>query len=345
LRYFSCLKNNAIEEKNKINVDQLFTGLRSNDVASLAKAITLIESGRPEHRQQGEKLIEKCLPYSGNSVRVGITGVPGVGKSSFIESFGQLLLEHGKKLGVLAVDPSSEKTGGSILGDKTRMEKLSRMKNAFIRPSPSGGHLGGVARRTREAIILCEAAGYDYIIVETVGVGQSETAVYHLTDFFLLLMLTGAGDELQGIKRGIMEMADALIITKADGGNITRAKAARSEYARAMHLLPPRSSGWIPKVETCSSLTGEGMQRVQEIIEEFLLHEKLKNHFKIKRQNQNLYWFNKTLQESLLSSFMNNLKVQEELKSVYELVLNNKISPQAAANNLVMRFIKTSDQI
>ncbi|MBC7864693.1 MAG: methylmalonyl Co-A mutase-associated GTPase MeaB, partial [Bacteroidia bacterium] len=303
------------------------------------RAITLVESVKDEHKVLAEKLIEKCLPHSGNSTRVGITGVPGVGKSSFIETFGQLLVEKGKKLAVLTVDPSSEISKGSILGDKTRMEKLSSMKNVFIRPSPSAGHLGGVARRTREAIILCEAAGYDFILVETVGVGQSETAVYHLTDFFLLLMLTGAGDELQGIKRGIMEMADALLITKADGENVLKANMAKAEYARAMHFLPPHPSGWIPKVQTCSSLTGEGIEGLFEIVEEFLRHSQLKNHFNVKRQNQNLYWFNKTLQESLLSSFMKNPAIQLELKSLYNLVLNNKTSPHAAANSLVKRFI------
>jgi LAO/AO transport system kinase len=311
----------------------------------LAKAITLIESSREEHKRSAEFLVDKCLPFSGNSFRLGITGVPGVGKSSFIEEFGQLVVQRGKKLAVLAVDPSSEISKGSILGDKTRMEKLSTMRNVFIRPSPSGGQLGGVARKTREAIVLCEAAGYDFIIVETVGVGQSETTVYHLTDFFLLLMLFGAGDELQGIKRGIMEMADTLLITKADGPNQDRAKIARAEYARAMHFLPPRSSGWVPQVEICSAISGEGMQIFYNITEEYLLHENIKGHFKVKRQNQNLYWFNKTLQESLLSSFMENQKVQMELKAIYELVLNNKISPHAAAHNLVNSFRRHLDQL
>lgn len=311
----------------------------------LSRAVTLVESHREEHQRLGGQLVEKCLPFSGNSFRLGITGVPGVGKSSFIEAFGQLVVKEGKKLAVLAVDPSSEISRGSILGDKTRMEKLSTMENVFIRPTPSGGQLGGVARRTREAIILCEAAGYDFIIVETVGVGQSETAVYHLTDFFLLLMLSGAGDELQGIKRGIMEMADTLLITKADGSNAEKARAARAEYARAMHFLPPHPSGWIPRVEICSAVTGEGMETFLSITEEYIRHENLKGHFKNKRQNQNLYWFNKTLQEALLSSFMSDTKVQAELKSLYDLVLHNKVSPHTAAYNLVQSFKQRINQL
>ena len=229
--------------KKSVLPEILFEGIRTGEITALSAAITLLESTKPEDKKASNLLIQMCLPFAGNSIRVGITGVPGVGKSTFIEAFGMNLIQQGKKLAVLAIDPSSGKSGGSILGDKTRMNELSMAKNAFIRPSPAGNSLGGVARKTRESILLCEAAGFDYILVETVGVGQSETAVHSMVDFFLLLMLAGAGDELQGIKRGIMEMADALVITKADGDNVKRSNLARQEYQNAMHLFPPKKNG------------------------------------------------------------------------------------------------------
>ena len=242
--------------------------IKGNPTA-LGKGITLLESTLPEHEKQAQDLITSCLPHSGNSIRIGVTGVPGVGKSTFIEVLGKLLTSQGKKVAVLAIDPTSERTHGSILGDKSRMHELAADKNAFIRPSPSGGTLGGVANKTRESIILCEAAGFDIILIETVGVGQSETTASNLVDFFLLLMLSGAGDELQGIKRGIMELADALLITKADGDNITNSKNAALEYKRALHLFPPMKNGWIPQVSTCSSLEDTGIAEIFETINKF----------------------------------------------------------------------------
>ena len=241
-------------------LEQWMEGIRSGNRTILSQAITLVESQNPDQKQMGQAIVEACLPYSGNSFRIGITGVPGVGKSTFIESMGTLLVEKGKKLAVLAIDPSSERSGGSILGDKTRMQELSSRPEVFIRPSPSAGSLGGVARKTRETIFLFEAAGFDVLFIETVGVGQSETAVHQMVDFFLLLMLAGAGDELQGIKRGIMEMADGMLITKADGDNQDKARLARRQYKNALHLLPPSPSGWITPVEICSALNRSGLE-------------------------------------------------------------------------------------
>ena len=255
--------------KKDIDVDKLFEQLRAGNQAALSKGITLIENSNPKNQEKASQLIEKCLPYANKSIRIGITGVPGVGKSTFIEAFGGYLADEGKKIAVLAVDPTSTVSGGSILGDKTRMETLVNHKNAFIRPSPSGDSLGGVARTTRETIILCEAAGFDTLLIETVGVGQSETTVHSMTDFFLLLKLAGAGDELQGIKRGIMEMADAIVINKADGENKKPAEKARSEFRRALHLYPAKESGWKPSVLLCSSLLKEGIEEVWKLIQEF----------------------------------------------------------------------------
>ena len=251
------------------DIQLLKEGLLKGDIASLSRAITLIESTHPKHQALAAQLLDQVLPYSGKAMRIGITGVPGVGKSTFIESFGMHLIGLGKKVAVLAIDPSSNISKGSILGDKTRMEQLSVAPNAFIRPSAAAGSLGGLTYKTREASLLCEAAGFDIIIIETVGVGQSETEVRNICDFFLLLMLAGAGDELQGIKRGIMEMADGLVITKADGNNVQKAKSARSEYARALHFLPPAASGWHPEVSLCSSIDGTGIEAAYAMIENF----------------------------------------------------------------------------
>ncbi|RYZ42943.1 MAG: methylmalonyl Co-A mutase-associated GTPase MeaB [Sphingobacteriales bacterium] len=269
--------------KTRHNIPQYIDGLEQGNIAMLSRAITLIESTRAEHQELAAQLIDAILPLTGKSTRVGITGVPGVGKSTFIEAFGMQLIEQGKKIAVLAIDPSSSISKGSILGDKTRMEKLSVHPQAFIRPSAASGSLGGVTYKTREATLLCEAAGFDTIIIETVGVGQSETEVSHITDFFLLLMLAGAGDELQGIKRGIMEMADGLAITKADGTNTDKAKAARSEYARALHFLPPHPSGWIPEVKVCSSYDNTGIETVTEMIDKYVHHQKANGYFERKR--------------------------------------------------------------
>lgn len=289
-----------------LNINDYVEGILKKDIAALSRAITLVESSKEEHQQTAQAIIEKILPHTGNSVRVGITGVPGVGKSTFIESFGQILLQKGHSVAVLAVDPSSTLSKGSILGDKTRMEKLSSQKNVFIRPSPSSGSLGGVTLKTRESILLCEAAGFNYILIETVGVGQSETEVHHLADFFLLLMLAGAGDELQGIKRGIMEMADGIVITKADGNNVDKAKSARAEYANALHLFPPTESGWIPEVNISSAIENKGIDEVHEMVEKFVRHTKAKGFFDRKRSQQNLSWFENMVEEKIRAHFFSN---------------------------------------
>ena len=266
---------------------------------ALGQGITLLESTLPEHEQKAQELLKLCLPHSGKSIRVGVTGVPGVGKSTFIEAFGKLLTGKGKKIAVLAIDPTSERTHGSILGDKSRMHELAADENAFIRPSPSSGILGGVANKTRESIILCEAAGFDIILIETVGVGQSETTVSNLADFFLLLMLAGAGDELQGIKRGIMELADALIITKSDGDNSIKAKNAAMEYKRALHLFPAKENGWIPQVSTCSALNKTGLDTIWKLIEKHNNQMQASSYFMDNRNRQNNYWLHHIIKHEL----------------------------------------------
>ena len=301
----------------------------------LSKSITLVESALEKHQELAHEIIDACLPHSGNSLRIGITGVPGVGKSTFIETFGTHLLSQGKRVAVLAVDPSSEQSKGSILGDKTRMNELARDPHAFVRPSPAAGSLGGVARKTRESIILCEAAGYDTIIIETVGVGQSETAVHSMVDFFLLLMLAGAGDELQGIKRGIIEMADALVINKADGKNEAAAQAAKAAYRRALHLFPPRPDGWIPQVTSCSAQFGKGIDTVQELIENHAQQLKDNGFFETNRKKQAKYWMHETIQESLYQHFYNDPEVASQLKILEEQVINARISPFKAAQALI----------
>ncbi len=277
----------------------LYQKITTGDITALGKGITLVESTSPKHEKEAQSLLAKCLPKSGNSIRIGITGVPGVGKSTFIETFGKLLTSQGNKVAVLAIDPTSEKTHGSILGDKSRMNKLSNDNNAFIRPSASSGALGGIANKTRETIILCEAAGFDVVLVETVGVGQNETTVNNLVDFFLLLMLSGAGDELQGIKRGIMEVADALVITKSDGDNIQKAKNACLEYKKAIHLFPDMENGWKPWVNTCSALENTGVSEIFEVIKKFN-QQMTSNKWKIeKRKKQEKYWLHHRIKEEL----------------------------------------------
>ena len=318
--------------KNSLSINEYVEGILQKDISVLSRAITLVESTKPEHQQLANKIIEKILPHTGKSVRIGITGVPGVGKSTFIESFGQLLLKKNHKVAVLAVDPSSTLSKGSILGDKTRMEILSAQSNVFIRPSPSSGSLGGVERKTRESVLLCEAAGFDYILIETVGVGQSETEVHHLTDFFLLLMLAGAGDELQGIKRGIMEMADGIVITKSDGTNVSKAKTARADYANAIHLFPPTESGWIPEVKTCSSTEHTGIEEVYEMIEKYIRHTKAKNFFVKKREAQNIFWFESLVQEKIKNLFMGNADFLNRYNEAKNKIENNQFTILSAVD-------------
>lgn len=310
-------------------------GIRRGDVAVLSRAITIVESSSETHRELASRIIEGVMPFSGNSFRVGITGVPGVGKSSFIERFGMEVLQHNHKLAVLAIDPSSSKNKGSILGDKTRMDRLSIEKNVFIRPSPAGGTLGGVAKSSYETMLLCEAAGYDYIIVETVGVGQSETDVHRMTDFFLLLMLAGAGDELQGIKRGIMEMADALLITKADGDNLLKAKAARTEYAQAVHLFRSPDSGWTPRVEICSSLTGSGMAEAYAMLDAYRIFTKSNGYFSQKRQEQLYETLKTTLDHEILKRIYTAKKLDNELR---DLIRKNVANPFVELRKILDRI-------
>lgn len=296
--------NNSIQrflqkKRSIMPVNFYLEGILEGNRTILSQAITLVESTSIQHQAVAQEIIEKCLPFSGNSMRIGITGVPGVGKSTFIESMGMYITTLGHKLAVLAIDPSSERSKGSILGDKTRMEDLTRNANAFIRPSPSTGSLGGVARKTRESMILCEAAGFDVIFIETVGVGQSETTVHSMVDFFLLLMLAGAGDELQGIKRGIMEMADSIVITKADGQNIDKARMAMMEYKNALHLFPRTESGWIPEVTTSSSLGNIGIENVWKITQKYFNFIKETNFIDKKRNEQSKYWMYETINNRL----------------------------------------------
>ncbi|MBL7894177.1 MAG: methylmalonyl Co-A mutase-associated GTPase MeaB [Bacteroidia bacterium] len=313
-------------------------GILAGDITVLSRAITLIESTKAEHQELGGKVIDGIMHKTGQSFRLGITGVPGVGKSTFIESFGLHLVNNGHRLAVLAIDPSSQKSKGSILGDKTRMEKLSVHANAFIRPSPSSGTLGGVTKNTFETILLCEAAGFDFIIVETVGVGQSEIAVSQMTDFFLLLMLAGAGDELQGIKRGIMEMADALLITKADGNNLQKAKNAKTEYTHALHLFPPSESGWIPKVEICSSIQNEGIKEALQIIESYKNLSITNGYFSLKRKQQLSDWLHYSISEQLKEKFYNHPSIKEELKNIEKNLDSGKINPYRIASELISKW-------
>lgn len=325
--------------KKDISVTEFIDGILSGDRVLLSRAITLVESSKAEHQAKAQQIIEGCLAHTGNSVRIGITGVPGVGKSTFIESFGIYAIEEkGKTLAVLAVDPSSSRTKGSILGDKTRMETLSNNEKAYIRPTAAAGSLGGVARRTRETISLCEAAGFDTILVETVGVGQSETSVHGMVDFFLLLMLAGAGDELQGIKRGIMEMADSIIINKADSGNEAATKRAVSEYKNALHLFPPTESGWIPKVSTCSALQNKGISDVWEIVESYMNHTKTKGYFQQKRNSQQLAWYKDLVDSSILEFVKSSKNLDVEISKMESDILENKLSVPNAVKKILSKI-------
>lgn len=328
--------------RRELTAAEYVEGIRKGDVSILGRAVTLVESTADAHQALAQEVIEKCLPYTGNSKRIGITGVPGAGKSTSIDVFGLHVLRQGGKLAVLAIDPSSERTKGSILGDKTRMEKLSQQPDAFIRPSPSAGSLGGVARKTRETIMLCEAAGYDNIFVETVGVGQSETAVHSMVDFFLLIQLAGTGDELQGIKRGIMEMADGIVINKADGDNIGPAQLARAQYRSALHLFPPTASGWSPEVLTYSGYYELGIPDVWDMIDRYFAFVKENGYFEIKRQEQARWWMYETIDEQLRKHFYDNESIKALLENAEADVLANRRSSFAAAASVLDHYFDKS---
>lgn len=313
-------------------------GIRKGDVSILSQAVTLVESKIDTHRQIAQEVIEKCLPYSGHSRRIGITGVPGAGKSTSIDVFGLHVLRDGGKLAVLAIDPSSERSQGSILGDKTRMEKLSLHPSAFIRPSPSAGSLGGVARKTRETIVLCEAAGFNNIFVETVGVGQSETAVHSMVDFFLLIQLAGTGDELQGIKRGIMEMADGIAINKADGNNIERAELAAAQFRSALHLFPPTPSKWMPEVVTYSGYYELNIDKVWGMIDRYFEYVKKTGYFEQRRNEQAKYWMVQTIDEHLRNDFYSRPDISALIEQKQQLVLNNRQSSFTAAQEVLNQY-------
>lgn len=335
----SAAKNLVSKRQRNLSAQDLINGISDGNITALSRAITLVESTNPEHQQKASEVISACLPKANNSVRIGITGVPGVGKSTFIEAFGKYLTGMGKKVAVLAVDPSSSLSHGSILGDKTRMEELVKDENAFIRPSASGETLGGVARKTRETITLCEAFGFDTIIIETVGVGQSETAVHGMTDFFLLLQIAGAGDELQGIKRGIMEMADAIVINKADGDNIKKAKLAKTEFGRALHYFPQKDSGWMPTALTCSAITKDGIPEIWEIVSAYLALTQENGFFEKRRSEQNLEWMHEAINEQLKLNFYNDEKVASTLDDIRNKVMEHRLSPFSAAQELLKLFL------
>ncbi|MBS7374827.1 MAG: methylmalonyl Co-A mutase-associated GTPase MeaB [Muribaculaceae bacterium] len=334
------LKLKARPRRRNITAAEYVEGIRKGNVTMLGQAVTLVESQLPEHQSLAQEVIEKCLPYTGNSKRIGITGVPGAGKSTSIDVFGLHVLNRGGKLAVLAIDPSSELTKGSILGDKTRMEKLSVQKDAFIRPSPSAGSLGGVARKTRETIVLCEAAGYDNIFVETVGVGQSETAVHSMVDFFLLIQLAGTGDELQGIKRGIMEMADGIVINKCDGDNVERAKLAAAQFRSALHLFPTPPSGWSPKVLTYSGYYELGIDEVWKMIDEYFEFVHKNGYFEERRRQQEKYWMYETINEQLKRHFYTNPVIEEMLAAKKQMVLSARQSSFVAASDVLDYYFK-----
>lgn len=341
------IRNESVEHfkrlrKKLLSAETYFEGIRSGNRTILSQAITLIESSLPEHKEIARKLVALCLPYTGNSVRIGITGVPGVGKSTFIESIGNYICCQDHSLAVLAVDPSSEISGGSILGDKTRMETLVNHPKVYIRPSPSSGSLGGVARKTRETIYLCEAAGFDVVLIETVGVGQSETAVHSMVDFFLLLMLGGAGDELQGIKRGIMEMADAIAITKSDGDNVMKTKIAKAEYENALHLFPPSASGWIPRVSVCSAIEHSGMEEIWNTIQEYIQLTRNKGYFHQKRIDQSKYWMYESVEQRIKEAFFQHPEIQKLLPDLEYKLSAHVISSFEAADLLINTYLKST---
>ncbi len=324
--------------RRKLSTEEYIAGILDGNITILSQAITLVESANPIHYAQAQEIIEACLPHSGNSMRVGITGVPGAGKSSFIEAVGNMITSMRHKLAVLAIDPSSERSGGSILGDKTRMESISTNPDIFIRPSPSAGSLGGVARKTREIIVLCEAAGFDIIFIETVGVGQSETAVHSMVDIFMMLQISGAGDELQGIKRGIMEMADMMVVTKADGENKIKADVARSQYQSAMRLFPMPESKCRPTAYTCSSVEKTGLEEVWKGVEDFIDQTKGNGYFLANRHRQLKYWMYETINETLRNDFYTNDKIEAIIGDYEKRVLETKISSFIAAKELLDNY-------
>jgi LAO/AO transport system kinase len=331
-------KNFKLKQRKQLSLKELIDGILSGNRVVLSRAITLIESKQEKDRKLAQKIIEKCLPQSGKSLRIGLTGTPGVGKSTFIESFGKEILKEGHKLAVLAIDPSSQLTKGSILGDKTRMEELSVHPDVYIRPTPAGDSLGGVARKTRESIILCEAAGFDTIIIETVGVGQSETAVHSMVDFFLLLLLPNSGDELQGIKRGVMEMADLIAINKADGDALPAAKLAKKQCRNGLHLFPAKNSGWIATAEICSALDNNGLDKIWESIKSFQNSTKINGYFEHHRQEQAKYWLEDSIGGQLKALFYSNPQIKSSYESFEKKVVSGSISPFRAAEELIKLF-------
>lgn len=335
--YLDKMRNSKIVKRD---IEYYYKGIIEGNITILAQAITIIESSKLEHRTLAEEILDKCRLAIVDSVRIGITGVPGVGKSTFIETFGKSLTNKGYKVAVLAIDPSSSRNKGSILGDKTRMESLSSDKNAFIRPSPSSGSLGGVAQKTRETITLCEAAGFDVILVETVGVGQSEIEAHSMVDFFLLLMLAGAGDELQGIKRGIIEMSDAIFINKADGDNVHKAELSKVQYANALHLFPPQKSGWTPIADTCSAFSNVGIDRVWDYIQEYIELTKSNGYFSSKRKEQELYRLHKQIELKLKQIFYEDKRLEGELAKAEKEVSENNKSPYLLAEKLIEAWVK-----
>ena len=324
------------------DANELVEKILQGDRVALGRAITLIESTKKEHQEIAERVIDACIPHSGNSLRIGITGTPGVGKSTFIEAIGSILTKNGQKVAVLAIDPSSQISKGSILGDKTRMEQLSRDPLAFIRPSPAGESLGGVARKTRETIILCEAASYKHIFIETVGVGQSEITVHSMVDLFLLLLIPGAGDELQGIKRGIVEMADVVAVNKSDGERLELAKKSKRAYINALHLFPPKESSWTPKVELCSATDKSGIDEIWHIIQAFQTHVVENGWLLENRKRQAKFWFMETIKDSLFTTFFHNPDVSATFHSMESQVLESQISPFKAAHDLLKKFLPES---
>ncbi len=322
-------------KKSRLSTEEYVVGILAGNITTLSQAITLIESSNPEHYAQAQEIIERCLPHAGKSIRIGITGVPGAGKSTFIEAIGGKVTSIRHKLAVLAIDPSSERSGGSILGDKTRMESICHNPDVFIRPSPSAGSLGGVARSTRETLVLCEAARFGVIFIETVGVGQSETAVHSMVDLFMLLQISGAGDELQGIKRGIMEMADLMVITKADGENVHKAELARTQFQGALRLFPVPDSGWRPRVLACSSVDGTGLDEVWQGVEAFLEHTRQNGYFKHNRNRQNKYWMYESIHEALRNSFYHAPEVEARIGDYEQRVLDDRMSSFIAAKELL----------
>lgn len=327
-------------KRQRLSVTELCQGIRAGHRATLAQAITLVESNAPDHQQQAQELLNLLMERTGNSLRIGITGVPGAGKSTLIDAFGSMLCEQGHRVAVLAVDPSSSVTKGSILGDKTRMEKLLRSPNAFVRPSPTGGCLGGVARKSRETLLLCEAFGFDVIILETVGVGQSEVTVRSMVDFFLLVLISGAGDELQGIKKGVIELADAIVVNKADGDNVQRARAAMAEYNRVLGFLQPFTEGWQPKAYASSARTGEGIAEIWEVVRRFNEATAASGVFAQRRKEQNLDWMRGMIDEILRARFVADKVVQKRLEELSGAVARGEMPPVRAVEALMTEWAR-----